>query len=113
MITDGKKWRYVALKSLSALLRGITSNHVGDFYALNCFHSYSTKEKLKKHEKVCNDHDYCYVEMPDKDNKILKHDHGEKSLKAPFMTYADQKCLLKKMHSCQNNLEKSYTEKKN
>ena len=50
--------------------------------------------------------------MPDKDNKILKHDHGEKSLKAPFMTYADQKCLLKKMHSCQNNLEKSYTEKK-
>ena len=71
------------------------------------------KKKLKKHDEVCHDHDYCYVEMPDKDNKILKHDHGEKSLKAPFMTYADQKCLLKKMHSCQNNLEKSYTEKKN
>ena len=36
MITDGKKWHYLAVKSLSPLLRGITSNHVGDFYYLNC-----------------------------------------------------------------------------
>ena len=35
-------------KKLSALLRGITSNNNGDFYCLNCFPSYSTKEKLKK-----------------------------------------------------------------
>ena len=27
MITDGKKWRYLAVTSLSRLLRGITSNH--------------------------------------------------------------------------------------
>ena len=52
MITDGIKWHYLAVKNLSALIRGITSNHVGDFYCLNCFHTYSTKEKLKEHEKV-------------------------------------------------------------
>ena len=46
--------------------------------------------------------------MPNGDNKILKYNHGEKSLKAPFMIYAD----LKKLHSCQNNPERSYTEKK-
>ena len=51
--------------------------------------------------------------MPDEDNKILKYSHGEKSLKAPFMIYADWECLLEKMQLCQNNLEKSYTEKKN
>ena len=28
------------------------------------------------------------------------------------MIYADLECLLEKMHSCQNNSEKSYTEKK-
>ena len=28
------------------------------------------------------------------------------------MIYADLECLLEKMHSCQNNFEKSYTEKK-
>ena len=75
IITDTKKWHYLAVKSLSALLRGITSNHDGAFYCLNCFHSYSTKVKLKKREKVFNDHDYCYVEMPDEDNKMLKYNH--------------------------------------
>ena len=39
MITDGEKWHYLAVKSLSALFRGITSNHKEDFYCLNCFHS--------------------------------------------------------------------------
>ena len=34
-------------KSLSALLRGIKTNHDGDFYCLNCFSSYSTEKKLK------------------------------------------------------------------
>ena len=48
MITDGKKWHYLAVKRLFTLLRGIKSNHVGDFYCLNIFHSYSTKNKLKK-----------------------------------------------------------------
>ena len=94
MITDGKKWHYLTVKSLSELLRGITSNHKEDFYCLNYFHSYSTKERLKKHERVCNDHNYCCVEMPDKDNEMLKYNHGEKSLKAPFMVYADLKYLL-------------------
>ena len=111
MITDGKKWHYFAVKSLSALLRGITSKHDGDFYCLNCFHSYNTDKKLRNHEKVCNDHDYCYVELPNEDKKILKYNHGEKLMKAPAIIYANLECLLEKMHSWQNNPEKSYTEK--
>ena len=49
------------MKKLSALLRGVTSTNNGDFYCLNCLHSYRTKDRLKKHENVCKDHDYCYV----------------------------------------------------
>ena len=49
--------------------------------------------------------------MPNEDNKMLKYNYGEKSPKAPFIIYADLECLLEKMHSCQNNFEKSYTEK--
>ena len=36
---------------------------------------------------------------------------GKKSLKAPAIMYANLDCLLEKMHSCQNNSEKTYTEK--
>ena len=50
--------------------------------------------------------------MPIEDNKILKYNYGEKSLKASFMIYADLEYLLGKMHSCQNNSEKPYKEKK-
>ena len=46
------------------------------------------------------------------DNKILKYNPGEKSLKVPFIIYADLDCLLQKIGTCQNNPEKSYTEKK-
>ena len=35
MITDGKNWRYLAVKKLSLFLKGITSNYEGDFYCLN------------------------------------------------------------------------------
>ena len=37
---------------------------------------------------------------------------GEKSLKAPFIVYADLECILNKAQYSQNNLENSYTEKK-
>ena len=89
MITDCEKWHYLAVKSLSALFRGITSKHELDFYCLNCFHSYTEKNKLKKHKKVCENHDYCYAEMPEEYTRILKYNHGEKSMKVPFIIYTD------------------------
>ena len=95
MITDGEKWHYLAVKSLPSLLRGITSNHNGDIYCLNCFYSYRTDNALKKHERLCNNHDYRYVEMPKEEEKILKYIHREKSLKAPFIFIFDIECLLK------------------
>ena len=111
MITDGEKWYYLAIKRLSALFRGVTSNNNGDFYCLNCFQSYTTKNILKKHKNVCENHDYCYVEMPAEYNKTLKYIKGEKSMKSPFIVYADLECLLEKMNTCHNNPKKSSTTK--
>ena len=113
MITDRDcNWHYLAVRSISGLLRGIKSRHNGDFYCLNYFHSYTTENKIRKHEKICNDHDFCFLKMPDDDNKILQYIPGKKSLKVPFTIYADLECLLQKIKSCQNNPKKSYTEKK-
>ena len=132
MITNGKqsdeidKWHYIALKSvrtdngfnrpirsLSRLFRGVTSNNNRDFYCLGCLHSFRTDNALKKHERLCNNHDYCHTEMPNKDNNTLKYNHGEKSLKVPWVIYADFECLPIKQQSCQNNPKESYTEREN
>ena len=124
MIADCKKWHYLALKSVCKtngyscptrsfprLIRGIMSNNNGDFYCLNCFHSYRTDNELKRHERLYDKHDYCHVKMPTED-KILKYNHVEKSLKAPFTIQTDLECLLPKMSLCQNNPEKSSQKEK-
>ena len=77
MITNGKKW-HLAVTNLSALLASQSSNHDGDFYCLNCFNSYTLKNKLKEHEEICNNHDSCYIEMPKWVEKILKYNPGKK-----------------------------------
>ena len=113
MISDAQKWRYLVVKNLSGLLRGITSNHKEDFYCLNYFHSYSTKNKLEAHKQICENHDYCHVEMHTKNNNIIKYNHGEKSMKLPFVIYADLECSLEKMSTCINNPNESSTTKTN
>ena len=96
MISNGENWHYLAVKSLPRLLRGITSNHDGDYYCLNCFHSYRTENKLNVHKKVCENHGYCNIEMPNSNNILIKYDRGDKSLKLSFIIYADLECILKK-----------------
>ena len=113
IISNGEKWHYLTVKTLSGLLRGITSNHNADSYCLNCFCAYSTKNKLEKHKKICENHDYCHVEMPTKDNNIIKYNRGEKSIKMSFTIYADLECLLEKIDTCENDPNKSYTTKIN
>ena len=113
MISDGQKWHYLVVKNLSRLLRGIISNHKEDFYCLNCFHSYRTENKLEAHKKICENHDYCHAEMPTKDNNIIKYNHGEESMKLPFVIYADLECSLEKMSTCINNTNEPSTTKIN
>ena len=79
MIGDGEKYHYLAVTNLSGLLQGNSSNHRGDFYCLNCFNSYTTKNKLKEHEEICNNHDSCHIEILRCFEEILKYNPREKS----------------------------------
>ena len=71
-----------------------------EIYCLGCLHSFRTDNALKKHERLRNNHDYCHIEMPTRDNNSLKYNHGEKSLKVPI-----------KHQLCPSNPEESYTKK--
>ena len=53
----------------------------------------------------------CYINIPTEDNKILKNNHGKKSMKCSFVIDAD--CLLEKRATCHNDSEKSSTTTKN
>ena len=64
MIKNSKKTHCLAVTNISALFERNLSNHHGDLYCLNCFSSYTSKNKLKDHEEICNNHDSCHIEMP-------------------------------------------------
>ena len=102
MITDGEKWHYLTVRSLSALLRDVTGNIHGDFYCSNCFRAYTKENEPESHKKVCENHDYCCVEMSNED-----------AMKASFIIYANLESLLEKMNSCYDSPEKSSTTKIN
>ena len=66
----------------------VTRNYIknnGDNYCINCLLLFRTQHKLKVHENIGKIHDYCDTEMPEKDNNILKYNHGEKSMKTSFV----------------------------
>ena len=48
---EGKGWYYLAVKRLSALLRGITLKNNGNFYCLNCIHSFRKENQFKSYAK--------------------------------------------------------------
>ena len=82
MITDGKKWHYLAVKILSALLRRITI-------------IMKTFTQLKKHYNLCKNHDYRYVEMHKEDKTLLTYNTKEKYLKFHLFMLTHSPCLKK------------------
>ena len=105
MVPNRKRSHYLAVKKLSALLRGITSKHHGDFYCLNCFHSFATKIKLQLHKRVCENKDFCSIIMPSDDTKILEFNQCQKFDKAPFIIYTYLECIIEKIDGCKSNPE--------
>ena len=63
---------------------------------MDCFKVFRTKFKLEVRKKMCENHDYCYVQMPNEENKVLEYKETPKPKKALFVIYSDFECLLEK-----------------
>ena len=74
---------------------------------MNCLCLFATESKPKSHENVCKDYDYCHMVMSEECKNILKYNQDKKSLKAPFIIYADTESSLEKIHTYDNNPEES------
>ena len=78
---------------MSTLSCRITLKNNGDYYFINCLHSFRTKNRIKN---VCKSDDYRYIEMPGKGINMSKYNYEEKSMKVPFVIYIDTESLLEK-----------------
>ena len=84
-------------------MRNKLDENNGDFYFLNCLHSFRTKHKLESCKKVCKNKGFCNVIMFFEDKKILEFNQNQKQDKAPSIIYADLKCTIRKIDVCKNN----------
>ena len=98
-------------KKLSELLRGITTKNHGDFYYWNCFHSFTAKNELQSHKRLCENKDFCNIIMSSEDTKILEFNQYQKSGKVPFIIYADLEYIIEKIKGCKSSTENSSTKK--
>ena len=96
-----QRWHYLAIKTLSALLRGITPKHHGDFCCLHYLHSFAAENNCESHKKVCENKYFCNILMSSEDTKIL----------VPFINYAALECLIEKIDGCKNDPENSFATK--
>ena len=104
-----ERWHYLEIKKLSTLFRGITSEYQGGFFCLNCLHSFRTKNKVRSHEKVCKNKNFCETLMLSEKDNILEFNQNMKSDKMPYIIYADIESFIKEIEGCADNPENSST----
>ena len=111
LIKDGEKSHYCLVKNLSALLQSQINNHKGSRnICLNCFNSFNTPDSLNKHKEYCYNNECVKILMPPP-GTFLRFKNFLHSEKAPFAIYGDFESLIKSMHNCDPDPNKSYTKK--
>ena len=111
LISDGEKQHYCLIKSLSRLLSSQVSGHKeSNSFCLNCLNHFPNEEKLKIHEEYCLKNQAIRIEMPEK-GSLVTFIHHNRSIKVPFVVYADFEAFTEEISTCEPNDKKSFTQK--
>ena len=110
LISDGEK-QHCLIKSLSRLLSSQMSKHDhANSFCLNCLNHFPNGEKLKIHEEYCLKNQAIRIEMPEK-GSLVTFIHHNRSIKVPFVVYADFEAFTEEISTCEPNDKKSFTQK--
>ena len=111
LISDGEKQHYCLIKSLSRLLSSQMSKHGHtNVFCLNCLNHFQNEEKLKIHEEYCLKNQAIRIEMPEK-GSLVTFIHHNRSIKVPFVVYADFEAFTEEIPISEQNYKFSFTQK--
>ena len=71
---------------------------------MNCLYSFRTENKIETPQKVCENKDFCSVEIPAEETKILELNQYHKSDNTPFIVYEDFERLIEKIDGRKKHL---------
>ena len=70
--------------------------------------TFNSNESLASHHEYCKSYEAIQIELPTEGSKILFKNHN-RSMRVPFIVYADFESFTQQLLTCQPNPEKSYT----
>ncbi|WAR09942.1 hypothetical protein MAR_035018, partial [Mya arenaria] len=109
LIDAGEKQHYCLIKSMSRLLSAEWSkNGHKRHYCYRCLNSFNSEESLGKHKEYCDSNDAVKIEMLE-EGSTLNFLHFFKSMRVPFIVYADFESFTQKLDTAQPNPDESYT----
>jgi len=108
-ISNGETKHYCWIKNFNKLLSARTETcHHTMFYCRRCLTGYREHESLNRHSEYCSKHDAQRIELPEV-GSTLGFKNYFKSMRVPFVVYADFESFLKPISGYQPNPEESYT----
>ena len=110
-VGDHVRSHYTVVKCMSRLLqRQSTKNRCKRFYCDNCLNGFTSEEVLRDHEIYCGGGDCVRSEYP-KEGEYVSFKSYSKTVKHPFVIYADFECFTTPVETVNNNSNKAYTAK--
>ena len=96
---------------MSRLLSSQLTNHDGSIvFCLNCLNHFPNEEKLKIHEEYCLKNEAIRIEIPEK-GTFISFIHHNRSIKVPFVVYADFEAFTEEIPISKQNEKFSFTQK--
>ena len=109
LISDEEKRHYCLIKSMSRLLSSQSNIHEHILhYCPRCLNHFTTQEKLATHKEYCSAYEAVKMETPEK-GTTLKFKNYNRSMRVPFVVYADFESFIKPIDTCEPNPKNSYT----
>ena len=109
LIADDTKQHYCLIKYISKLLSLETSKHGHVRHVcFRCLNTLNCAKSLAAHHEYCISHEAIQIELPEEGSEILFENHN-RSMRLPFIVYADFESFTPQLSTCQPNLEQSYT----
>ena len=111
LITKDENKHYVLIKDFNKFMYNQTKHKERKHFCMHCLQCFNSERVLNNHKDNCIQVNGTQaVNMPDKENNILKFNNHPKQQPVPFVIYADFEAIIEKISSCQPNNDKSYTE---
>ena len=102
---------YVLIKDFNKFMYNQTKHKERKHFCMYCLQCFSSERVLNNHKDNCIQVNGTQaINMPTKDNNILKFNNFHKQQPVPFVIYADFEAITEKIQGCQQNNESSYTE---